>query len=63
MVHLSVHLASEAKIGGPVQYQWIYLIEHMLYQLKQLIHNMARREGSIAEDYIEKECMTLAQDT
>lgn len=27
MVHLSVHLASEAKLGGPVHYRWMYPIE------------------------------------
>ena len=27
MVHLSVHLASEAKVSGPVHYRWMYLIE------------------------------------
>ena len=26
MVHLSVHLISEAKLGGPVQYRWMYPI-------------------------------------
>ncbi|XP_073047517.1 uncharacterized protein [Primulina eburnea] len=59
MVHLPVHLAKEAIIGGPVQYRWMYAIERMLYELKQLIRNMARPEGSIAEGYIAKECMTL----
>ena len=27
MIHLSVHLASEAKIAGPVHYRWMYPIE------------------------------------
>ena len=27
MVHLVIHLATEAKIGGPVQYLWMYPIE------------------------------------
>ena len=27
MVHLVMHLANEAKIGGPVQYCWMYPIE------------------------------------
>ncbi|XP_073316359.1 uncharacterized protein [Primulina huaijiensis] len=59
MVHLPVHLAKEAIIGGPVQYRWMYPIERMLYELKQFIQNMARPEGSITEGYIAKECMTL----
>ena len=27
MVHLPIHLAREAKLGGPVQYRWMYTIE------------------------------------
>ena len=27
MVHLVVHLVSEAKVVGPVHYRWMYLIE------------------------------------
>ena len=27
MVHLVVHLATEVKIAGPVQYRWMYPIE------------------------------------
>ena len=27
MVHLPIHLASEAKVTGPVQYRWMYPIE------------------------------------
>ncbi|XP_073049563.1 uncharacterized protein [Primulina eburnea] len=59
MVHLPVHLSKEAIIGGPVPYRWMYPIERMLFELKQLIRNMARPEGSIAEGYIAKESMTL----
>ena len=31
MMHLPVHLESEAKIAGPVQYRWMYLIERYYY--------------------------------
>ena len=27
MEHLPIHLAEEAKLGGPVQYRWMYYIE------------------------------------
>ena len=27
MVHLVIHLAAEAKIGGPVHYRWMYPIK------------------------------------
>ncbi|XP_055961889.1 uncharacterized protein LOC130015557 [Mercurialis annua] len=59
MEHLPIHLANEAKIGGPVQYRWMYPIEREMYELKQLIRNTAHPEGSIAEGYIAKECMIL----
>ena len=35
MVHLPIHLTSEAKVAGPVQYRWMYPIER--YVLIQLI--------------------------
>ncbi|WMV38457.1 hypothetical protein MTR67_031842 [Solanum verrucosum] len=59
MEHLPVHLASEAKIAGPIHYRWMYYVERWLYFLKSLIGNRACPEGSIAEGYIAIECMTL----
>ncbi|XP_038707274.1 uncharacterized protein LOC120002584 [Tripterygium wilfordii] len=55
MVHLVVHLASEAMIAGPVQYRWIYLST-----LKSYVRNKACPEGSIAEAYIAAECLHSA---
>ncbi|XP_012830522.1 PREDICTED: uncharacterized protein LOC105951618 isoform X2 [Erythranthe guttata] len=59
MVHLAIHLAQEAKIGGPVQYRWMYPIERYLSSLKGMVRNRARPEGSIAEAYIVKECLNF----
>ncbi|WMV29325.1 hypothetical protein MTR67_022710 [Solanum verrucosum] len=59
MVHLPIHLASEAEIAGPIHYRWMYPIERWLYFLKSLIGNRACPEGCIAEGYIAIECMTL----
>ncbi|KAK9287212.1 hypothetical protein L1049_015625 [Liquidambar formosana] len=59
MVHLAVHLPSEAKLSGPVQYRWMYLIERFLHTLKCYVQNPARPEGSIAEGYINNECLTF----
>ncbi|XP_050238212.1 uncharacterized protein LOC126687698 [Mercurialis annua] len=59
MVHLPIHLPTEAMIGGPVQYRWMYFVERTMYTLKSLIRNTARPEGSIAEGFIANECMTL----
>uniref|UniRef100_A0A2N9GCW6 Transposase-associated domain-containing protein n=1 Tax=Fagus sylvatica TaxID=28930 RepID=A0A2N9GCW6_FAGSY len=59
MVHLAVHLPREAILGGPVQYRWMYPIERFLGTLKGYVSNRARPEGSIAEAYILKECITF----
>ncbi|XP_059633404.1 uncharacterized protein LOC132276140 [Cornus florida] len=59
MVHLAVHLPQEALIAGPVQYRWMYPIERFLCTLKSYVHNKARPEGSIAEAYVDSECITF----
>ena len=59
MMHLLVHLAEEARIGGPVCYRWMYLVERYLCMLKGYVRNKAQPEGSIAEGYIVEECMTF----
>ena len=59
MIHLSIHLAEEAKLGGPVCYRWMYPIERYLRTLKAYVRNKAHPEGSIAEGYILEECMTF----
>ena len=59
MMHLPVHLAEEAKLGGPVCYRWMYPIERYLRTLKGYVRNKAYPEGSIAEGYISEECMTF----
>ncbi|KAF7114861.1 hypothetical protein RHSIM_RhsimUnG0074200 [Rhododendron simsii] len=59
MVHLSIHLPREVRLGGPVQYRWMYPIERLLGVLKRFVTNKARPEGSIVEAYISKECTTF----
>ncbi|KAL5714361.1 hypothetical protein ACHQM5_016334 [Ranunculus cassubicifolius] len=59
MIHLAIHLPLEAIHGGPVQYRWMYPIERFLRTLKQYVRNKARPEGSIAEAYIDNECLTF----
>jgi hypothetical protein len=59
MMHLPVHLAEEARVGGPVCYRWMYPIERYLHTLKGYARNKAHPEGSIAEGYILEECMTF----
>ncbi|KAL3629962.1 hypothetical protein CASFOL_026274 [Castilleja foliolosa] len=49
----------EALLGGPVQFRWMYPIERFLCGLKQSVRNKARPEGSVAEAYIAKKCLTF----
>jgi hypothetical protein len=55
MQHLLIHLPYEAKVGGHVQYRWMYHIERALRYLKPMVGNRARVEGCIAEEFILKE--------
>jgi len=59
MMHLPVHLASEALIGGPTIYHWMYQFERQIKFLKSLVRNMAHPEASIAEGYLAYEFITL----
>jgi hypothetical protein len=55
MQHLLVHLPYEAKVGGPVQYRWMYHIERALKKLSSMVGNKGRVEGCIAEEFKYKE--------
>jgi hypothetical protein len=55
MQHLLIHLPYEAKVGGPVQYRWMYHNERTLRYLKPMVGNRARVEGCIVEAFILKE--------
>ena len=59
MMHLPVHLAEEAKLGGPVCFRWMYPIERYLRTLKGYVRSKAHPKGSIAEGYISEESMTF----
>lgn len=60
MEHLVVHLPYEAKVGGPVQYRWMYPFERCMLYLKRKVRNKARVEGSICEAYILEEISNFA---
>nr|XP_009772602.1 PREDICTED: uncharacterized protein LOC104222960 [Nicotiana sylvestris] len=59
MVHLTCHLADEAKLGGPQQCQWMYPIERYLGHFKSYVRNMSQPEGSIAEGYLAEDALTF----
>jgi hypothetical protein len=55
MQHLLVHIPYEAKVGGPMQYSWMYYIERALKYLRSMVGNKARVEGCITESFLLKE--------
>jgi hypothetical protein len=57
MQYLLVHLPYEAKLGDPQQYRWMYHIERVLKNLRAMVHNKAKVEGCIAEEFKLKEIM------
>lgn len=59
MAHLTVHLVEDAKLGGLIQYQWMYPIETYLGKLKSYVCNRAQPEGSITEGYLTQEVLTF----
>jgi len=52
MVHLPIHLANEVRLGGSMQFRWMYPIERYLCRLKSYVQNKAYPEDSIAEGYL-----------
>ncbi|XP_022883541.1 uncharacterized protein LOC111400360 [Olea europaea var. sylvestris] len=57
MIHLTIHLGHEVRIGGPVQYHWMYPFERFMKILKGYVRNCSRPEDCIAEHYLADECM------
>jgi hypothetical protein len=55
MQHLLVHIPYEGKIGGPMQYRWMYHIERALKYLRSMISNKTRVKGCITKSFMLKE--------
>ncbi|KAL0326524.1 UNVERIFIED_CONTAM: hypothetical protein Sangu_1730400 [Sesamum angustifolium] len=55
MEHIIVHIPYKARIGGPVQYRWMYPFERFLHELKKEVKNKAHVEASIMEAYVVEE--------
>ncbi|RDX89432.1 hypothetical protein CR513_28836, partial [Mucuna pruriens] len=55
MEHLPIHLPSETRMGGPVQYHWMYPFERFLNKIKKTVKNKKSVEGSICEAYLLQE--------
>ncbi|XP_060190439.1 uncharacterized protein LOC132619603 [Lycium barbarum] len=55
MEYLPIHLAEEARLGGPVHCRWMYPFERTIGKSKRGIKQKHRVEGSICEAYLAKE--------
>ena len=55
MLHLIVHLANEALLGGPVQYRWQFCIEKEFKYIRHKCGNKNKIEACIAEATILRE--------
>jgi hypothetical protein len=58
MQHLLVHLPWEARVGGPMQFRWMYCQERELKKFRATVHNKARDVGCIASPTIFLTCLT-----
>ena len=61
MEHLMIHLAYEAKVGGPVQYRWMYPFKRYMHSLKKKVKNKIWVEGFIVETYIIEEISNFSR--
>jgi len=59
MLHLPIHLPNEALIGGPNQFRWMYFGERQLHKFKSSILNKGQLDGSMVDNYLIQEYMTL----
>jgi len=59
MEHLAIHLPYEARVGGPLQFRWMYPFERYMGHLKRKVKKKAKVEGSIVEQYINEEISTF----
>ncbi|CAA7022586.1 unnamed protein product [Microthlaspi erraticum] len=59
MFHLPLHLAREARLGGPVHFRWMYPFERYMKTLTAYVKNFARPEACMAEGYLAGECIAF----
>ena len=59
MVHLTVHLATEVRLAGPVQYRAMWFPERYMGKMKSMVNSRSHPEGAIAEGYVFDESLTF----
>ena len=61
MEHLVILMAYDARVGGPVQYRWMYPFERCMHSLKKKVKNKVRVKDSIIEAYIIEEIFNFSR--
>ena len=60
MEHLVIHLATEVRLAGPVQFRNMWSTEMFIGKLKGTVHTRSHPEGAIADEaYVLDECLTF----
>jgi hypothetical protein len=50
---------NEVRLGGLVQFRWMYFPERYLGKLKSYVRNKSRSKGSNVGGYLVEECLTF----
>lgn len=59
MIHLTIHLVNEIKLGGSTHLRWMYSSERNMCKFKGLVRNRSNAEGCIAEGIVADDCLTF----
>jgi hypothetical protein len=62
MQYLLVHLPWEARVGGPVQFRWMYSKDRELKKHRVTVCNKARVKGCITEAFACKGIMNFSSN-
>src|SRR3990170_2183069 len=60
-VHLCVHIVDDIINLGPTFLHSMMPFERMIGVIKGFVHNMYRPDGSIAQGYLTKECISFCE--
>jgi hypothetical protein len=59
MEYLVIHLATEVRQDGPVQFKNMWTTKMFMEKMMNMVHTRSHPEGSIAEGYVFDECLTF----
>jgi hypothetical protein len=62
MVHLTVHIAREVRLCGPVCFRWMYPFERCMKVIKGHVRNKNKPGGCIAEENVAEETIEFLSE-